>query len=218
MKTTYTKEQKKAYFAEKRAKYLEALKTMQGKLEKDYICYNAFTGKPYSANNHCFIAFFGGQAGAYAGFAQWKQHGYSVKKGAHGVCIVQPIVRTKETQNEDGSTDTVANMVNVSYATVFHFSQVEPMDGKEQAEVSKPTLAETQTSEAESVEHDHTCVNCWKQLSEADTYELNGSACCKPCLEKEAETVQPEPTSEPKSELEKCKEVIKQDNPNDWPF
>jgi len=48
MKTTFTKEQKKQYFAEKRAKYLEALATFKGKLADNFVCYNAFTGHVYS--------------------------------------------------------------------------------------------------------------------------------------------------------------------------
>lgn len=122
MKNTFTPEQKKAYFADRRIKYLQALKDFKDKLAKDYICYNAFTGRIYSGNNHCFLAAQGGDAGAYAGFNQWRSKGYQVKKGSHGVVVVQPIVKNKE--NAKGEKE--SEMVCVSYVSIFHFSQVEP--------------------------------------------------------------------------------------------
>jgi len=196
MKTTFTKEQKKQYFAEKRAKYLEALATFKGKLADNFVCYNAFTGHVYSGNNHCFIAMLGGEAGAYAGFMDWKRHGYSVKKGGHAVSVCQPIVKKHE--NKDGSNS--SEMVNVSYAAVFHFSQVQPIADTAQAELSKPAqLVEVQAAEE----------NTASREPEAVTEETPAAA-----------EVQPEAEAKPMTskELEACKEVIKNDNPNDWPF
>ena len=83
----------------------------------------------------------GGEAGAYAGFMDWKKHGYSVKKGGRSVCIVQPIVH----KDKEGNSE----MVNVSYTAAFHFSQVQPMADTAQAELVKPAnIAEVQTAEA----------------------------------------------------------------------
>lgn len=121
-KSTFTPEQKKAYFADKRAKFLAACTEWKDKLDKSFVCYNAFTQKPYSGNNHCYLAYQGGSAGAYAGFAQWRAKGYQVRKGEHGKTIVQPIVKT--TENKDTKVKE-SEIVSVSFTTVFHFSQVE---------------------------------------------------------------------------------------------
>lgn len=125
-KTTYTTAEKKAYFAEKRKNYLEALKLHKAKIESQpdkFVCYNAFTGRVYSLGNHCFIAYMGGEAGAYASFLEWKKRGYRVKAKTHGVTICQPII--KKEQNKEGNDE--SKMVNVSYSTVFHYSSVEPV-------------------------------------------------------------------------------------------
>lgn len=137
MKTTYTTEQKKEYFASKRKAYKSALE-LKAALKPEYICFNAFTGKTYSLNNHCWLAYYAAPKGAFAGFDQWKRKGYQVRKGEHGFTICQPIV-ISEIQ-ADGVID--KRMANVSYTTVFHSSQVEAVEGVEHGEVVLPAEGE----------------------------------------------------------------------------
>jgi hypothetical protein len=94
-------------------------------------------GRALSAFNSCLVLTQLPTASMVGGFRQWKAHGRSVKKGAHGLMIWIP------TKGKDDSTDKPApeeadglpKRSGFIMGTVFDISQTEPTNERQAAKV-----------------------------------------------------------------------------------
>lgn len=79
----------------------------------------------YSFNNCCLIMMQRPDASQVAGFQTWKQMGRHVRKGERGISILAPLVRSHETQTEDGDTQTIRALSGFRTISVFDVDQTE---------------------------------------------------------------------------------------------
>ena len=95
--------------------------------------YNGLTGKPYKGANVLRLAFFSSvtdrSAAAFLTFKQAQELGGHVKRGAKGMRLMfyKPIVKTQETELDDGSVsvDEVQTYPAINFFTVFSVADCE---------------------------------------------------------------------------------------------
>lgn len=109
----------------------QALERGQSETLKNYL---AAIGRfhRYSLRNVLLIASQNPNATHVAGFHAWRTLGRFVKKGEHGIMILAPIVRAKNSNTEQTETDESSTPVGFRAAYVFDISQT---DGQELPEL-----------------------------------------------------------------------------------
>lgn len=79
----------------------------------------------YSFNNCVLILMQRPDASQVAGFSTWKQMGRCVKKGEKGISILAPLVRSVQSETDDGSTAAISTLSGFRTVSVFDFEQTE---------------------------------------------------------------------------------------------
>jgi N-terminal domain of anti-restriction factor ArdC len=90
-----------------------------------------------SLNNQLLVALTMPDASFVAGFRAWLKLGYCVRKGEKAIRIIAPIP-LKNLNNDDSQDDPEKPRVLFKTAFVFDRSQVDPIDGTEQAPLDPP--------------------------------------------------------------------------------
>jgi hypothetical protein len=103
----------------------------------------------YSFGNQLLIAFQRPDATRVAGFHAWKELGYQVRRGQQGIRILAPMtVKARDADPRSEETRDEETRVLFRAVTVFDRSQVDPIEGREQAPLDPPVVALTGESHA----------------------------------------------------------------------
>jgi hypothetical protein len=100
----------------------------------------------YSVSNLCLILLANPEASFVAGFKAWLELGYCVRKGERAIRILAPMP-VKPKQPADAESDDRARLL-FRVVPVFDRSQVDPLDGRDQAPLEPPSQPLTGDSHA----------------------------------------------------------------------
>lgn len=117
--------------------------------------YNRISNKPYSLLNQMLLL----HTGEYATFKQWTDLGGHIRKGEKSEIIVFWKVLPIEETQEDG-TKIVKNIPLLKYINVFHISQVDGVEPKEQFKPSDlEPIEEAEKIKRKYAEREHLIIN-----------------------------------------------------------
>lgn len=108
--------------------------------------YNRISNKPYSLLNQMILK----HDGEYATFKQWSDLGGKIKKGAKSEVVVFWKIQPFEEENENGE-KVIKQIPLLRHYNVFHISQVDGVEPKEQLKISDLEPIE----EAEKIKTDY---------------------------------------------------------------
>ena len=109
--------------------------------------YNRISKKPYSIINQMLLQ----HTGEYATFKQWTDLGGHIRKGEKSEFVVFWKILEKEETNEDTGEKEVKKIPMLRYYNVFHISQVDGVEPKEQLKISDLESIE----EAENIKNEY---------------------------------------------------------------
>ena len=93
--------------------------------------YNRISNKPYSLLNQMILK----HDGEYATFKQWSDLGGKIRKGEKAEVVTFWKIQPIEEENEDGE-KVIRQIPILKYFNVFHISQVDGVEPKEQLKIS----------------------------------------------------------------------------------
>lgn len=93
--------------------------------------YNRISNKPYSLLNQMILK----HGGEYATFKQWSDLGGKIRKGEKSEVVTFWKIQPIEEENEDGE-KVIRQIPILKYFNVFHISQVDGVEPKEQLKIS----------------------------------------------------------------------------------
>ena len=93
--------------------------------------YNRISNKPYSLLNQMILK----HGGEYATFKQWSDLGGKIRKGEKSEVVTFWKIQPIEEENEDGE-KVIRQIPILKYFNVFHISQVDEVEPKEQLKIS----------------------------------------------------------------------------------
>lgn len=108
--------------------------------------YNRISNKPYSLLNQMILK----HNGEYATFKQWSDLGGKIRKGEKSEVVTFWKIQQIEETNEDGE-KTIKQLPLLRYYNVFHISQVDGIEPKEQLKISDLEPIE----EAENIKNEY---------------------------------------------------------------
>jgi len=108
--------------------------------------YNRISNKPYSLLNQMILK----HNGEYATFKQWSDLGGKIRKGEKSEIVTFWKIQQIEEINEDGE-KTIKQLPLLRYYNVFHISQVDGVEPKEQLKISDLESIE----EAENIKNEY---------------------------------------------------------------
>lgn len=94
--------------------------------------YNRISNKPYSLLNQMLLK----HSGEYASFKQWTDLGGHIRKGEKSEIVTFWKIQSIEEENEDGE-KVIKQIPILRYYNVFHISQVDGVEPKEQLQISE---------------------------------------------------------------------------------
>lgn len=117
--------------------------------------YNRISNKSYSLLNQMLLL----HTGEYATFKQWTDLGGHIRKGEKSEIIVFWKIYPIEEMQEDG-TKTIKNIPLLKYINVFHISQVDGVEPKEQLKPNNlEPIEEAEKIKREYAEREHLTIN-----------------------------------------------------------
>lgn len=113
--------------------------------------YNRISNKPYSLLNQMILK----HDGEYATFKQWSDLGGKIRKGEKSEVVTFWKIQQVEEINEDGE-KTIKQIPLLRYYNVFHISQVEGVEPKEQLKISElEPIEEAEKIKTEYMNREH---------------------------------------------------------------
>lgn len=147
--------------------------------------YNMISNKPYSLLNQMTLQ----HTGEYATFKQWTDLGGRIRKGEKAEQIVFWKIQPIEKENEDGE-KVIRQIPILKYFNVFHISQVDGVEPKEDIKVNEHEPIE----QAEKVKVDYMARE-HLQIRETITLELSSSEICLNFLIQSTQTFKRSPVN-----------------------